>query len=59
MVEIMVSFSHSKNSGQKVIAGSLLVVVRRGSEIVSNGVDAKSALCSGQVLSLMENTEPT
>jgi hypothetical protein len=49
MVEIMVPFSHSKNSGQKMVAGSMLVIVRRGSEIVSNGVDAKSALNSGQV----------
>jgi hypothetical protein len=44
MVEIMVPFSHSKNSGQKMVAGSMLVIVRRGSEIVSNGVDAKSAV---------------
>jgi hypothetical protein len=55
----MVPFTHSKNSGQKMIAWSLLVIVRRGSEIVSDGVDAKSALGAGQVLSSMKNTEPT
>jgi hypothetical protein len=40
----MVPFSHCENSRYEVIARRVLVVVRRAAEIVSDGVDAKSAL---------------
>jgi len=48
MVEIMVPFSHRKDGGQEVVARRVLVIVRRASEIVGNGVDTKSALGTGQ-----------
>src|ERR1700710_2779636 len=47
MMEVMVPFSHRKDGGQKVVARRVLVIVRRASEIVSDGVDAKSALNFG------------
>lgn len=59
MVEIMVSFPHRKDGGQKVVARRVPVIVWRASEIVSNGVDAKRALGLGQAPPLLNNTKLT